>query len=252
VHHPCALLSKLCHDYYSQKNHSNPHCYTVRPHPTTKWNFGAPADRSPTAGRTLRLRRPQAKVHRQLASRRITGNFFLTSCSYAIPRRAGSHLPAVRLVDQEFSDPIIDEAPGMLEGFPVTPVEGPYSYFGLYATVTNSTQGRLLGEASTSGDWPVFDGNLVDPSFGDGFFPQMLPQLDPFEFLTQPSYPTAGLGQAFQPIALAPALNAVVQPNNIAPSSRAYAPTRRRTNEPRFQCNIDGCIKVTFVCMKCI
>ncbi|KAI4919221.1 hypothetical protein J4E85_009479 [Alternaria conjuncta] len=141
------------------------------------------------------------------------------------------------------SDPIIDEAPGTLEDFPVTPVEGPYSYFGLYDTVTNSTQGRLLGEASTFVDWPVFDEHLVDPSVGDGFYSQMLPQLDPFEFLTQPSYPTAGLGQAFQPIAPAPALNAVVQPNIITPPSRAHAAARRRTIEPRFHCNIDGCTK---------
>jgi len=139
--------------------------------------------------------------------------------------------------------------------FPAAPAEGPHGLFGLYDSVTDSTptQRRLLGQASTFGDWPVFEDLLIDPLVGDGFYPQMLPQLDPFEFLThQPPYPTAGLGQAFQPIAPAPALNAVVQPNTIAPSSRAYAPTRRRTNEPRFQCNIDGCIKVSFVCTKCM
>jgi len=191
-------------------------------------------------------------MHRQSASQRITGNFFLTTCSYAIPRKAGSHLAPARLVDQDFSDPIIDEAPGTLEDFPVTPVEGPYSYFVLYDTVTNSTQGRLLGEASTSVDWPVFDDHLIDPYVGDGFYSQMLPQLDPFEFLTQPSYPTRGLGSAFQPIAPAPAVNAFVQPNTIAPPSRAHAATRRRTIEPRFQCNIDDCTKVSFVCTKCM
>ncbi|KAI4941661.1 hypothetical protein J4E91_010535 [Alternaria rosae] len=154
-----------------------------------------------------------------------------TNHSYAIPRQSSTAWPQL-----EFSDPIIDKAPRMQEYFPVTPVEGPYSYLGLYDTVTDSTQGRLLGEASTFGDWP-----LVDPSVGDGFFPQMPPQLGPF--LTQPCYPTAGLGQAYQPIAPALALNAVVQPNIIAPPSRTPTVARRRTIEPRFQCNIDGCTK---------
>ena len=142
--------------------------------------------------------------------------------------------------------PIIDEAtPGMQGYFPAAPAEGPHGLFGLYNSVTDGTptQGRLLGEASTFGDWPVFGDPLIDPLVGDGFFPQMLPQLDPFEFITQSSHPTAGLGQAYQPIAPAPDLNAVIQPNIIAPPSRVHAVARRRTVEPRFQCNIDGCTK---------
>jgi len=140
--------------------------------------------------------------------------------------------------------------------FPAAPAEGPHGLFGLYDSVTDGTptQGRLLGEVSTRafGDWPVFEDPLIDPLVGDGFFPQMLPQLDPFEFITQPSHPTAGLGHSYQSIAPAPDLNAVVQPNITAPPLRAPTVARRRTVEPRFQCNIDGCIKVTFVCMKCI
>ncbi|KAH6867989.1 hypothetical protein BKA58DRAFT_386088 [Alternaria rosae] len=128
--------------------------------------------------------------------------------------------------------------------FLAAPAEGPRGLSGLYDSVTDGTptQGRLLGEASTFGDWHVFEDPVIDPPFGDGFFPQMLPQLDPFEFLTQPSYPTAGLGQAFQPIAPALAPD-VVQPNIIAPPFRAPTVARRRTVEPRFQCNIDGCTK---------
>jgi len=136
--------------------------------------------------------------------------------------------------------------------FPVTPAEGPHSLFGLYDPFTDGTptQDRLHGGASTFVDWPVFEDPLIDPSVGDGFYPQMLPQLDPFIFLTQPSCPTSGLGQAYQPIAPAPAVNAVVQPKIIAPPSRAHAATRRRTIEPRFQCNIDDCTKVSFDCTK--
>ncbi|KAI4621413.1 uncharacterized protein J4E87_006629 [Alternaria ethzedia] len=127
--------------------------------------------------------------------------------------------------------------------FPVTPAQGPFSFWDLYDSVTDSSQGRLLGEADTYGNWPVFEDPLINPPVGDGFFPQMLPELDPL--LAQPSYPTAGLGQAFQHIAPAPTptRDAVVQPNIIAPPSRVHAAARRRTVEPRFQCNIDGCTK---------
>jgi len=136
--------------------------------------------------------------------------------------------------------------------FPAAPAEGPHDLSGLYEPVTDGTptQGHLIGKAITFGDWPLFDGPLIDPPVGDGFLPQMFPQLDPS--LTQPPYPTAGHGQAFQPIAPAPALNAVVQPNIITPPSRAHAAARRRTIEPRFHCNIDGCTKVSFVCTKCM
>jgi len=140
-----------------------------------------------------------------------------------------------------------------MQGYsPAAPAGGPHGLIGLYdsATYSTFTQDRLHGEASTFVEWPVFDNDLIDTSVGDGLYLQMLPQLDPFEFLTQPSYPTAGLGQAFQPIAPAPALNAVAQPNIITPPSRAHAAVRRRTIEPRFHCNIDGCTKVSFDCTK--
>ena len=155
---------------------------------------------------------------------------------------------------QELRNPIIDETSGMQGYCHAASAGGSRGLFGLYDLVTDGTptQDRLHGEASTSIDWAVFDDHLIDPYVGDGFYSQMLPQLDPFEFLTQPSYPTRGLGSAFQPIAPAPAVNAFVQPNTIAPPSRAHAATRRRTIEPRFQCNIDDCTKVSFVCTKCM
>ena len=142
-----------------------------------------------------------------------------------------------------------------MQGYsPAAPAEGPHGLIGLYdsATYSTFTQDRLHGEASTFVDWPVFNNDLIDTSVGDGLYSQMLPQLDPFNLRTQPSYPTAGLGQAFQPIAPAPALNAAVQPNIIAPPFRAPTVSRRRTVEPRFQCNIDGCTKVGRDCMKYI
>jgi len=124
--------------------------------------------------------------------------------------------------------------------FPDTIAEGSDSFLGLYDSVPDSSRGRLLGEASTFGDWPaLFDEHLIDSSVENGFYSQMPPQLDPF--LTQPSYPTVGFGQAFQPIAPAPA--AAVPPNIMAAPSRALPVARRRTVEPRFQCNIDGCTR---------
>ena len=110
----------------------------------------------------------------------------------------------------------------------------------LYDSVADSSQGRLLGEADTYADWPMFEASLIDPPVGDSFFPQMLPQLDPFP--TLPSYSTAGLGHVCRSIAPAPAPD-VVQANIIAPPSRASTVVRRRTVGPRFQCNIDGCTK---------
>jgi len=80
-------------------------------------------------------------------------------------------------------------------------------------------------------------------SLNHAFVPQVLSHSS--HYLKERSYPMPGFGYAFQPIVPAPA-PAAVQPNVVAPlnlPTRPPAVARRRTVEPRFQCNIDGCTK---------
>jgi len=177
----------------------------------------------------------------EVVVQQITGDFFFLTCNYAFSRILLAPVDcADHAYPQDVGHPIIDEATPGIQG--CFPAEGPCGLFGLYDSFTDetpTTQDRLLGEASTFGDWPVFEDPLIDPLVDNGFYSHMLPQPDPF--LTQPSYATAGLGQVFQPIAPAPA--AAVPPNIIAAPSRAPPVARRRTVQKRFQCNIDGCTK---------
>ncbi|OAG19192.1 hypothetical protein CC77DRAFT_1050984 [Alternaria alternata] len=105
---------------------------------------------------------------------------------------------------------------------------------------TNSSFYPYTGDASVSGNF-AFD-DFVAPWMGDSFLTPM-PMLPQPDFLPpQYSYPMAGTGYTFQPIAPATAaqMDVVAQPNQ---PSGARANARHRTAETRISCTADGCTK---------
>ncbi|KAH6846479.1 hypothetical protein AA0119_g1738 [Alternaria tenuissima] len=98
----------------------------------------------------------------------------------------------------------------------------------------------FTGDASILGN-SAFD-DFVAPWMGDSFLTPM-PMLHQPDFLPpQYSYPMAGTGHAFQPIARATAaqMNVAAPPNQ---PSGARANARHRTAETRISCTVDGCTK---------
>ena len=97
-----------------------------------------------------------------------------------------------------------------------------------------------------TGDASVFSNFAFDdfgaPSMDDSFLTSMPLPSQPDFFPTQPSYPAAGTGHAFQPIAPATAaqMNVAAPPNQ---PSGARANARHRTAETRISCTVDGCTK---------
>ncbi|KAB2105169.1 hypothetical protein AG0111_0g6784 [Alternaria gaisen] len=105
---------------------------------------------------------------------------------------------------------------------------------------TNGSFQAYTGDASVFGNL-AFD-DFVTPPMGNSFLMPM-PMLPQPDFLPpQYSYPMAGTGYAFQPIAPATAaqMNVVAQPNQ---PYGARANARRRTAETRISCTADGCTK---------
>ncbi|CAN9394742.1 unnamed protein product [Alternaria alternata] len=105
---------------------------------------------------------------------------------------------------------------------------------------TNGSFYAYTGDASAFGDL-AFD-DFVAPSMGDSLLTPM-PMLHQPDFLPpQYSYPMAGTGHAFQPIARATAaqMNVAAPPNQ---PSGARANARHRTAETRISCTVDGCTK---------
>lgn len=98
-----------------------------------------------------------------------------------------------------------------------------------------------------TGDASVFSNFAFDdfgaPSMDDSFLTSMPLPSQPDFFPTQPSYPAAGTGHAFQPIAPATAaqMNVAAPPNQ---PSGARANARHRTAETRISCTVDGCTKI--------
>ncbi|CAN9449977.1 unnamed protein product [Alternaria alternata] len=105
---------------------------------------------------------------------------------------------------------------------------------------TNGSFHAYTGDASVFGNL-AFD-DFVTPTMGDSFLTPMpmLPQPDFFP--PKYSYPMAGTGYAFQPIAPATTaqMNVVATPNQ---PSGARTNARHRTAETRISCTVDGCTK---------
>ncbi|RYO31670.1 hypothetical protein AA0111_g5020 [Alternaria arborescens] len=109
-----------------------------------------------------------------------------------------------------------------------------------HSCAANQSFYPYTGDASVFGNF-AFD-DFGAPSMDDSFLTSMPLPSQPDFFPTQPSYPAAGTGHAFQPIAPATAaqMNVAAPPNQ---PSGARANARHRTAETRISCTVDGCTK---------